>query len=263
MQLKVALSVECNDPFEFVPKSRATITRQELLSKVENDPDHFRPLYEQFVANGLSRSFVEFLSRLPSEIKNCFPEFLRQYRQALVDYDMNSPKEASEHVGILCLSSLKDSIPMWSHYADSHKGVVIGIEANDESFRFSNISKVRYRKGRVSIDPRAEGGSKKWRQQINQIIFSKSSEWKYEVEHRVVFHQHNLVRGKLDDGRPGFFVNLGKSAIQSLIFGCLMLRLDEERLNQLLAANWRLSHVRTFRAVRHPKNYSLKIVEAK
>jgi hypothetical protein len=263
MQLKVTLPVECNDPFEFIPKSRVTITRKEMLKKVKNDPEHFRPLYEQFVANGFSRSFVEFLARLTSEIIKCFPEFLKQYRQALVDYDMNSPKEASEYVGILCLSSLNDSIPMWSHYGDSHRGVVIGIEANDESFRYSNISSVRYLKSRVSIDPGIESGTKKWSQQIHQIIFSKSSEWDYEAEHRMVFHQKSLVREKLDDGRLGFFVNLGKSAIRSVILGCLTSQPDEESINQLLSSRWRLSHVKTFRAVRHPKNYSLKIVEAK
>jgi hypothetical protein len=105
---------------------------------------------------------------------------------------MKSPKEASEHVGILCLSALNDSIPMWSYYSDSHRGVVIGIEANDESFRNSNISKVRYLKNRVSIDPRVKSKSIKWRRQIYQIIFSKSLEWKYEAEYRMVFHQNSL-----------------------------------------------------------------------
>lgn len=263
MRLKIALPVECNDPFEFTPKSKVTITREEMLKKVENDPEHFRPLYEQFLASGLSHSFEEFLERLPNEITKCFPQFLKLYRQALVDYDLNSPKEASEYVGILCLSERNDSIPMWSHYSDSHKGVVIGIEANDDSFHYSNISKVRYFKHRISIDPRVEAGSKKWWQQMRKIIFSKSSEWKYEAEYRMVFHQKSLVPGKLDDNRSAYFVRLNKSAFHSVIFGCLISQTNQEAITQLLSLRWRFPHVKKFRAIRHPKNYSLKVVEVK
>jgi hypothetical protein len=80
MQLKVALPVECNDPFEFTPKSRVTITRDEMLKMIEKDPEHYRPLYDQFVSNGYSKPFVEFLGMLPGEITKCFPQFLKQYR---------------------------------------------------------------------------------------------------------------------------------------------------------------------------------------
>lgn len=264
MRLKVALPVECNDPFEFTPKSRITITCEDLLEKVKTDPQHFRPLYEQHVAQGLfSLSFNDFLKELPNEITKYFPQFLKLYRQALVDYDLNSPKEASEHVGILCLSKRNDSIPMWSHYSNSHKGVVIGIDANDDSFHCSKISPVRYFKHRISIDPRVEAGSKKWWQQIHKIIFSKSSEWKYEVERRMVFHQNSLILGKLDDNRPAYFVRLNKSAFRSVIFGCLISQSNEEAIDQMLSLRWRFPHVKKFRAVRHPKNYSLKIVEIK
>jgi hypothetical protein len=262
MRLKVAMPVECNDPFEFTPKSKNTLTCEEFLIKVQNEPEYFRPLYQQFVAEGFSKSFEDFLKKLPSEIKMRFPEVLRQYRRALVDYDLNSPKDASEYVGILCLSERNDSIPMWSHYSDSHKGVVIGIEANDESFQSSNIGKVGYFKHRVSIDPRAEAGSLKWSQQLYKIIFSKSSEWKYEAEHRMIFHQKSLISGKLEGDRSAFFVRLNKSAIRSVIFGCLTSQPNEASINQLLSLRWRFPHVKKFRAIRHPKNYSLKVVAA-
>lgn len=99
MRLKVALPVECNDPFEFTPKSKVTITCEEMLKRVETDPEHFRPLYEQFLADGLSHSFEEFLERLPNEITKCFPQFQKLYRQVLIDYNLNSPKEASSMLG--------------------------------------------------------------------------------------------------------------------------------------------------------------------
>lgn len=262
MRLKVALPAECNDPFEFTPKSRVMVTCEEILDKVENEPEYFRRLYEQHVAQGFSLSFDDFLKGLPNEIKKCFPEFLRLYRQALVDYDLNSPKEASEHAGILCLSGRNDSIPMWSHYSNSHKGVVIGVEADDESFRHSKLSEVKYYKHRVSIDPKAEAGSKLWWRQINRIIFSKSLEWRYEAEHRMVFLQKHLISGQIDNVRSAYFVTLNNSAFRSVIFGCLISQADEARINQLLSMRWRFSHVKKFQAIRHPKNFALKIVDA-
>lgn len=33
-----------------------------------------------------------------------------------------------QRCGVLCLSSLKDNIVMWSHYADHHKGIVLGFK---------------------------------------------------------------------------------------------------------------------------------------
>lgn len=263
MRLKVALPAECNDPFEFTPKSRVTVTCKEFLDKVENEPEYFRPLYEQHVAQGFSLPFNEFLGGLPKEIKKCYPDFLLLYRQALVEYDLNSPKEASEHAGILCLSERNDSIPMWSHYSNSHRGVVIGIEADDESFQRSILKRVRYYKHRASIDPKAEGGSKQWWRQINRIIFSKSIEWKYEAEHRMVFHQKDLIPGNISPDKPAFFIRLNKASFRSVIFGCLTSQQDEEAIEKLLSIRWRYSHIKKFRAIRHHKNYALKIVDTK
>jgi hypothetical protein len=40
---------------------------------------------------------------------------------------------------LLCFSTRNDSIPMWSYYADSHKGLTIGFDSED--YPFNSIDK--------------------------------------------------------------------------------------------------------------------------
>ncbi len=264
LRLKAALPIECNDPFEFTPRSRVTVTCESLVGKVKTDPEHFRPLYDQHVEQGFwSLPFQNFLEGLPNQIRKDFPEFLRLYRIALKEYDLKSLKEASEHVGILCLSERSDSIPMWSHYSDGHKGVVIGIDIGDSSFLRGTHGKVKYPKHRVSIDPQVEAGTKLWWKQLHRIMFSKSLEWEYENEHRIVFRLSDLISGKLKNNRKGYFIDIWRSTINCIILGCLISPKAESALNKELSFRKHFSHVKRFRAERHPKSFSLKIVEMK
>ncbi len=178
----MALPSECNDPFEFTPRSRVTITREYMLEKLQRDPEHFRPAYDDLVREGFSQLFSEFLKSLPEAIETMFPEFRIRYRDRLIDLDLASREQASQFVGILCLSLPNLSIPMWSHYGHEHSGVVIGVKKDDPAFSHGVSGWVRYRKNRVSVDPLVRPGSEVWWKQINRTIFSKSPEWSYEKE---------------------------------------------------------------------------------
>jgi len=261
MRLKVALPSECNDPFEFTPSSRATLTRQYLLEKWKNDPSHFRPVYDQMVADGFLQPFCEFLRFLPAQITRIFPRILKLHQAALIEDDLRSRDQASEVAGVLCLSARNESIPMWSHYADMHRGVVIGIKARDSTFSQAIHRRVRYlKRRRVSVDPFATVGTKKWWEQINRTIFSKSQEWDYEQEYRILFSLKDLVRGKLDDGRAAHFVDVSGSTIDCLVFGCLVPPEDEASIRQLLSSKKRFAGVKRFRAQRHRRWFTLEIV---
>lgn len=104
---------------------------------------------------------------------------------------------------ILCLTSSYSNKLMWSHYADSHKGVCVTIEVDDE-FIFpayytrervyddSNLdvilSQTNKRKVKKNLDKPYAMSSKK------KLGYVKDSTWAYENEYRVVFYDKERVQ---------------------------------------------------------------------
>ncbi len=259
MRLKVVLPNECNDPFEFTPRSRMTITKGYWLHKVHTDPEHFLPVYDKLVSEGFKPSFSEFLRALPETIETRYGEIRKLFRDNLVQNDLSARDEASLFAGILCLSAPNDSIPMWAHYGNEHKGVAVGIRKDDPAFSRGQSGRVRYVKHRCSVDPLLAADTQPWWNQIYRTIFSKNLDWNYEKEFRILFRLGDLVTGKLKDGRKGYFVDVWGSTIDSVIVGCQISPEDAIAIRSLLTSSKRFSHVKKLRALRHPKSFSLQI----
>lgn len=234
-----------------------------MLQKVHDDPEYFRPAYNGMVADGFSQPFEEFLRYLPQQIEKQFPEVMRLHKARLIQDDLASREQASEFVGILCLSAKNDSLPMWAHYSDNHSGAVIGINVEDAAFQLGRLDKVRYRKHRIAINPYATAGTHLWWNQIHQTVFTKSSEWSYEKEYRIVFRLADLLSGNLSKGRTSHFVHIWASTLNSIILGGLIRPKQEKAIRKLMASKkLSFSNCRMFRANRHPKTFSLAIAAA-
>lgn len=87
-------------------------------------------------------------------------------------------------IGVLCLSELKDSILMWSHYADCHRGVCLVYDTDNEFF--VNAQPVRYQRERPRVNPVIHSDEK----MLDNAIFTKSDAWAYEKEWRIFHYQH-------------------------------------------------------------------------
>ena len=94
------------------------------------------------------------------------------------------------NVGICCLSAKCDSLPMWAHYANDHKGVcfVFNLSNYEEMpnpnikqgcFPFSIVQKIEYRTKILGREEALNG-------QPYQHFFCKSEEWAYEQEWRAL-----------------------------------------------------------------------------
>ncbi len=95
--------------------------------------------------------------------------------------------------GILSLSEKYDDILMWSHYSDSHKGIVIGISMSADPEFFLMPIRIDYADRYEAInylkDPETS---------TEQTLKLKSSHWKYEQEIRVYKSQNGLHELKRD-----------------------------------------------------------------
>ncbi len=263
LRLKITPPNEFNDPFELTPRSKFTITLCDMLNRVRTSPEYYRPVFEAMKNDGLTHTFEQFIEILPKLLPNKFNEFRKAMRQSLVEHDMKSLNEASLELGILCVSKLPNSIPMWSYYANHHKGIAIGLDLSKAGNALpGQFGKVRYHKSRRGVNPWLISASREWFKQVTDTIFIKSRDWVHESEYRRVFRLADLVHATPDEkGKRHYLLDIGGSAIQEIIFGC---RIDESYERQIRAELDRraktFGHVKLFRCKRHDTRFELEIV---
>jgi hypothetical protein len=115
-------------------------------------------------------------------------------------------KSVKSSLGIFSLSAVNDSILMWSHYADSHRGYCIGFDS-DILFRLSgSLGNVIYDNRFPVIglfDDSLEG--------FVRFFITKSESWSYEQEYRIL--KTNFAKKTIT------FTN---DCIKQIILGCKM-----------------------------------------
>ena len=88
--------------------------------------------------------------------------------------------ELDKDRGLLCFSSNWHNPVMWSHYADRHGGVCLGLEIPDE-----NLTKVSYVRDRLKVSASQLGVSDSDDEKLALALLStKFAHWKYESEYR-------------------------------------------------------------------------------
>jgi hypothetical protein len=113
---------------------------------------------------------------------------MRQYAKDLL-LPHKVGKDLAEHLdraqGVLSLSRTNDSLLMWAHYSDSHRGYAIGVDEKhpffsrkDNTGEPTKIQNVIYTSRRVLVDPRSPDFAQR-------MLCYKSLEWAYEEEVRV------------------------------------------------------------------------------
>lgn len=90
-------------------------------------------------------------------------------------------------MGICCFTKSKENILLWSHYADSHKGVCLGFDYDILKKNFPQYDDVDYNDEPFYFD--IKNGS----ESIGKTALRKSSDWKYEDEVRFFMERRKSV----------------------------------------------------------------------
>lgn len=99
---------------------------------------------------------------------------------------MNEMVEIKACTAISCFSEKKDSILMWSHYANNHTGICVCYDIF-ELMRLNRILvPVWYRNEKVKPFIVNSDGEVKLNDRIKEIFVQKSLEWSYEEEWRLI-----------------------------------------------------------------------------
>ena len=116
---------------------------------------------------------------------------------------------ANEKFGVHCFSSVVDEPILWSHYADSHYGLVIEVKCKRES-----VFQVTYDKPCLPTVPTQVSEAEKKRILV-EVLAQKAPAWKYEQEWRGVVD--------LDACRSfggSYFKEISGDDIVSVTIGC-------------------------------------------
>src|SRR5512135_205937 len=102
-------------------------------------------------------------------------------------------REIDQTFGILSLTESYDNLLMWAHYADEHRGVVVEIETSDPAFLEPDPDRQDPREVRYSFSrPRLSVDD----QVLLDVFFTKSPQWEYEREYRIVRRLEHATRIK-------------------------------------------------------------------
>ena len=171
-QVYLSSPIEFNDPFDCkIPKNFLLINTPEKVEKYVNDV--FERQNSYFVANGfdIENEKLEYTKSLENIQK--FQKEREELEFPMID----------NHYGVLCMSAKWNSILMWSHYGDYHKGFCIGF--NEEKMRESGLfgkgGPVTYSKNFPVINPL--DNEERMIVSFYQTHY-KSVEWSYEEEYR-------------------------------------------------------------------------------
>lgn len=136
-----------------------------------------------------------------------------------------------------CMAKEPDNILMWSHYADSHKGVCFRFDLLQDD-TFLNTVPVDYNSEYLEFDSLNGNPA--------PIITRKSPYWSYEHEHRTITTDIKGIH------------QINKDTLVEIIFGCRTLKRNKTRIRNLVMSN-SFNSVSFSEAVVNPEAYKLDI----
>lgn len=162
------------------------------------------------------------------------------------------PHILSRHFVILSLSRIRDNAIMWSHYADSHRGFLIGFDANSDFFSpgagkaRDGLMSVRYSNKRYKVP---KGGFRSLddpgaREANAGLFFTKGINWSYEREMRILAHP-NSADAVLPDpsGYEIRLFNFPVDCVKEVIFGFKISEPDQHRAFDLVRSKYPLATI--------------------
>lgn len=248
--------------FRYFPLEASDIFSTQKLwasaAKDFNDVFEVVPRYDSLISSSIERELKKQFAFLPPEILVDWKTYKKRmqiytspiYSEAIEVVPQGFQEKFSEHFGIICFSENLESLLMWGHYASSHQGFVIEFDVSHSLFGPKELAGITYSKER----PLAEAAEQL---QHQQILLTKSSEWSYESEHRLIKPLKNLNQAMRRDKKEKHCVDLPFDAVKAIYFGCKVSKAAyDEILNDLKDLRWR--HVSKFVMRRHETKYAIQ-----
>lgn len=190
---------EFNDPFDCCPAASLDVSVDDWANYL----------------NGLFKKYEPHLSRAERrhKVKTILSDPTR-----MVEYSTRANSQIANSIGILSLSAKPDHPLMWSHYADSHRGICLRFKVSVENPFFCRAQPVLYHEKRPSLNPGRDSPNL----MAEKAALTKASFWSYEEEWRIIEH----------DAGPGVHKFSGQ-LLDGIILGSRISSTDREKVD-----NW-------------------------
>jgi len=238
--LKFSCTMDFNDPFE----SRSCF-------QIDNSKEGQRCIREK-----INQRFTN-----PSQKINKAQQIKRRFSDPQ-SFDVDA---IIRRVGVCCFSDVNDSILMWSHYADEHKGICIGFDAKKSLFRFA--WQVKYQ-AEFPIVRRPTDSDEIL---LDKTLLTKADCWSYEKEWRIIRrtvteqekkqrlqnrnYSEEDIQLLVNENGPGYY-SFPKEAITEIYLGARIEEKQRETVIQSIKdANL---NIPIYEVQRNPKKYCLE-----
>ena len=216
--------------YKYLPISRIKYLENELLRFTQpkglNDP--FECLTQRPLVKDVNDDVNQYF---PKEILN----------QNLLDELFSSAQQMNnDKIGILSLSKRWNNALMWAHYAISHTGFCVGFNTENDYFedylstdteKSKTTKKVKYKKERVKIP--LSGNEEPLGL---QPFFTKSKDWKYEKEVRMIATL-NIADAMSISNREVFLFKVPHKSIVEIIGGANIEKENEKIIKAFCVKN--------------------------
>lgn len=248
-----------NDPFELNPNIDTLAEEEEIknlvgknFAKLIEEEYDKNPIIGAFISKEnfihLARNKEESIKNLVVDIEphiaNLLPNMLQQTTNSLL--------------GALSLSEICDHELMWSHYADEHKGYIIGFDSSHSFFNqkkspedeLRHLRKIEYRKSPPVINLMKTNAS--------ELFFVKSSKWEYEVEWRMLLPLSDSRKVLDKEPYPIHLFKFPIQAIKTIILGARISDKNRESIKSILKKD-EFSQIKLFQAYLDSSSYGILI----
>lgn len=196
-----------NDPFDIQFDMHVEYVEPQLINEAVDELWLVYSRKKQFEAKNRLGYFVQEMSiKSPGIAENDFKASVRKgVVESLAAQKVNLPKlhawsrEQLQTVLVLCLTETPSNILMWSHYANCHTGVALQFATLDASswgaakpvvyrqrmpLLFDHDRLLKFLTGRTDLSKDHF---------LHDSIYTKSIDWSYEREWRVVWHGQKRI----------------------------------------------------------------------
>ena len=155
--------------------------------------------------------------------------------------------EILSDTSIFCVSETNDNILMWSHYTDNHTGAVIEFHAQLEDSAFLVAQRVRY-ESTIPVITLEMVNERRADELFDMVTLTKSTDWEYEKEWRVVTTMH-------DKSRDYEILRFPPEEVAAVYLGC---RITDECKREIIEiVKDKYPDAKIYQAHKHEREFSL------
>lgn len=250
-----------NDPFELKPHLAALASPDHMEAELNRRipellreelaklPPELRPLVS---AEALKEILSSRLSQVKRDVHGMAELLMPKFQEVMA-------RKFEDLVGILCLSEVADSLLMWAHYADSHRGFLIEFDERSLFFdrrvnpddELRHLRKVTYNSQRPAL---TLADVKDF-----SSFMTKGVDWEYEAEWRMIVTLDSASKTVGEGVNAVHLFEFPAEALTSVVLGCRMTEAKKTEIRQVLAESPHYGHVRCVEAEIDNEHYRIHV----